>query len=597
MVYYCSFPVKVYREVRYLHWVLFLLLAIAPLIWKMAYLAEVINASTGIDSFGAMQVLLNDAIIYALILLLFYLAGLGWVPYMLSVVCRLLAITVLLAYVADFWVIKNFNSHLVVSDAIKYAPYSLQYAQQIYHENMLGLLLGGVILGALLWMVVLGAYRIGRKRIHATCLISIMGLLLLPVVVGSDGNSYVHSWAYKNVIEHNLTILSEGKRYSQEFIRRFHFEEAALCEEGDKGSPNIILLMVESLSAYQSSYFSGVRDWTPNLDKISRENRAFTNFYANGFTTEDAELSLLAGRLPIYAPSSYSNGGETSFGGFFHLTDALPEVLGSHGYETEFLTSADLSFSNTGGWAKSIGFDYIEGHEHAFYNNWERFHFKAAPDEALYQRLLARMDHNKGGRYFLFAKTVSTHHPFINPNTKNRSEEEAFRYADKQIGQFYQQLIERAFFENGVLIIVGDHHSMVPLKRAESNVLGQFRAAARVPLVVAGDGGGAVDRAYQQIDVFNSIRGMVSGETCHSAWVGDFFNDKPASYIAHRRGDARHMVSVFSGDVDYLVSLNGDESAVVGSYQDSAAVKQVVGKVNSIRISRQKNDSDAGNED
>jgi len=346
--------------------------------------------------------------------------------------------------------------------------------------------------------------------------------------------------------------------------------------------------MVESLSSYQSDYFSGVRNWTPNLDKIAQKNIAFTRFYANGFTTEDAEVALLTGQHPIYAPSSYSNGGETSFSGFYNPTDSLPRKLEHHGYETEFLTSADLSFSNTGVWAKSIGFNYVEGHKHNSYNSWERFNFKAAPDEALYQRLLARVNFNKDRNYFLFAKTVSTHHPFVNPVNKNRSEEEAFRYADQQIDLLYKKLIENYFFDDGMLIIVGDHHAMVPLKKEEADILGEFRAAARVPLIIVGEGYATPTKSsYQQVDVFNSIKGLVSGESCNTDWVGDIFVEKPASYIAHRRGDNRNIISVFTDKADYLVSLNGDETAIDNSHDHPPVAKQVLDKINAIRILRQ----------
>jgi membrane-anchored protein YejM (alkaline phosphatase superfamily) len=261
------------------------------------------------------------------------------------------------------------------------------------------------------------------------------------------------------------------------------------------------------------------------------------------------------------------------------------------GYRSEFLTSADLDFGNTGVWAHSVGFDYVEGQEHPDYQRWPRFQFKAAADEALYRRAIDRVKLAKAQPLFLFIKTVSTHHPYLNPENQHRSEAEVFQYADRQLGHFYRQLQEAGFFGNGLLLIVGDHHALTPLKPQESEHLGHYKASAKVPLLVVGGEKSPrrESRQFQQADVFNTLQGMASGRQCRSAWQGILWGDnsKPPEWILHRRGDNRDKLSVFTETEDYLLKLDGDATQVVSRQpQDPELRKLVVDKVNALRIAR-----------
>jgi lipoteichoic acid synthase len=170
------------------------------------------------------------------------------------------------------------------------------------------------------------------------------------------------------VFEYNSNIRSEGSPYSQDFIQNISYSDSQRCIGHTPKPHNIILLMVESLSSYQSKLFSDIGNWTPHLDAIARDNIYFKNFYANGFTTEDGQIALLTGLPPNYAPSSYSDGGRTFFRGYYGFSNSLPNILKGQGYTTEFLTNGNLEYSNIGEWAESIAFDYIEGHDHPYYD-------------------------------------------------------------------------------------------------------------------------------------------------------------------------------------------------------------------------------------
>ena len=566
-----------------------LLLILSPLMVKMVYIDNVLYEQTGTRLFWAMSVLVNDAIIFSGMILLFYLSYLRFMARVGSVVLRCLALFVALIYLIDILIIINFNAHLVIADAIKYASYSLNYVQQIYRGKAWLLILIALLVVGFLWLVVFSRYQIKGSHVHGYSIAAILILFFVSYFATDSNDQYVHSWAYKNVVDYNRVVLSESKAYSPQFVNDFSFDEPQTCYSREPEKRNVILLMVESLSSYQSQYFSGIRNWTPNLDKIARNNQSFHNFYANGFTTEDAEVALLTGLLPIYSPSSYTDDGGVAFSGFFDIKASLPNILREYGYTSEFLTTADLEFSNTRDWGMSIGFDYMEGQEHPYYEGWERFHFNAAPDEALYHRIFDRIEQNSQTNFFMFIKTVSTHHPFINPENHNRSEAETFLYADKQIGLFYDKLKATGFFDDGLLIVLGDHRAMVPINAEEIDRFGAHKAVARVPMIVSyGDQYSEQETTqYQQTDIFNFLKGLVLDTQCYSDWTGDFFSKKPAQYIAHRRGDHRNVVSVFAGEEEYMVTLNGDQTRVTNNDPENHEISaHIVGKINAARLLR-----------
>lgn len=560
----------------------------APFVLKAQYVDKFVHCNTQADIRGALQVFTHDSIVYFVMLLFVYISFLPNLYRIVAWGLRLFAIMILSVYVVDLFIIINFNTHLTIEDAVKHSGYAVDYLRQIHNGQLvLGL---GLLFFVVSAVFITEKHKFCERRQHVVVLLAMV--LFLTVYGCSNRAQYVNSWVYKNVFEYNWELSSLAAPYSEEFITNFEFQEKIAVTGNIPKSPNIIILMVESLSSYQSKLFSGIKDWTPNLDKIAKDNMYFSNFYANGYLTEDGEVSILTGLLPLTAPSIYANDGGVSFRGFYNISETLPNVLKERGYTSEFITSADLGFSNTRSWARNIGFDYTEGHEHPYYNTWPRYHFQAAPDEALYDRVLSRIEQNSlNDRYFLFVKTVSTHHPFFDPEAMTVSEAGTFKYADKQLGLFYEELKQTDFFDNGLLVIVGDHHSMVPLKKSEMEMFGASRASARVPLVVVGGGARiAVDLPFQQVDIFNSLRNYVSDVRSVSSWRGDFLTYPviPPQYIAHKRGDSRNNVNVFFEELDLNVILDGDDTRLRDAYYgDGISFKDVVDKINWERISRQ----------
>ncbi|MBV1876806.1 MAG: sulfatase-like hydrolase/transferase [Pseudomonadales bacterium] len=564
---------------------LFSLLLLIPLYLKTHYIDTYIINFSGDIGVDRLQSLYHDLSLYGTIYALLTLSYLSSVGAGVGALLRLLALCLITIYLVDYYLITNFISRLTFADSIKYSSYVSNYLSQITQTNWL-VSVAGIIYLVLGTLLVIRNFTFKTRKMPALAFTSIAVFMLASTTLSQT--NYVHAWIYKNVFEYNAMIMSERRQYSADFIVA-EVDDIQTCKPVEQQRKNIIIVMVESLSNYQSKIFSGISDWTPNLDLIASNNSYYKNFNANGFTTEDGELALLKGAYPIYPPRGFTRGGGVSFNGFFGYQNSLAIHLKLHGYHTEFITSSDLEFSNTGAWARSIGFDHVEGHEFEDYNKWQRLQFNAAPDEALYQRLLARIRLNSDKNpYFIFVKTATTHHPFIHPETGQRSEQATFRYADAKLGDFYSSLQQSDFFADGLLIIVGDHHSMVPVRQSEIAKYGELEAAMKVPLVVVGlEDTQVYNAAFQQIDVYNGIKSMVSGETCLTPWRGDAIaTAQPADYIIHRPGNNRQKINVLDQQGQMIeVLLDGDATRIANASQPSPSVQtSILNKINGLRI-------------
>lgn len=131
---------------------------------------------------------------------------------------------------------------------------------------------------------------------------------------------------------------------------------------------------------------------------------------------------------------------------------------------------------------------------------------------------------------------------------------------------------------------------MTPLKKLEAETFGHYKASAKVPLVVVSNAGHQdFEPQFQQTDVFNTLQGMVAGKQCRSPWRGVLWGHGMASpdLIAHRRGDNRDKVSIFSQDRDYLVKLDGDDTRFSGATpSDQAVARTILDKINTLRMAR-----------
>jgi phosphoglycerol transferase MdoB-like AlkP superfamily enzyme len=386
----------------------------------------------------------------------------------------------------------------------------------------------------------------------------------------------VHDSFVRNVFEANLPP-GRVKPFSPAFARSAETASIALptnCDSGVSLRRNVVVVVVESLSAWQSALLGGPHDWLPRLDAVARANHYFTHFYANGFTTDSGEIALITGRVPLIPAGQEWY----SLAGFGAGANTLPGVMHRAGGEAYYFTATDLSFLDSGSWLRGLGFDAVEGNESPFYAGMARTQFGAADDAALFARFENWLDTRTDARPFAAVLlTISSHPPFVDPRSGKIDPAGSFGYVDEQLAAFYERLRQRDFLDDGILLITGDHRSMTPLLGDEYRKFGE-RAFARVPMVVAGavDMPKVVDQPFQQADLPASVAHVMGIDYCRSPFTGTYLEaaPAPAQYIVHARGDNRDRVDVYFDDRIASYRQDGDASHWDGSATppDAAAV-------------------------
>lgn len=519
------------------------------IILVLAYLFKIYALGTSLytdDSNSYLYIAISDSAILALCFILFYFSL--FFNKIMSIILKLSIVSLVLFYITDMVLVFMFRSRLYFEDIYRYwndIDIKLFSPALIYVLVML-------FLFCLVFIFKKNAMAKNRKY----KIIGFVSILLSACNYNVD--SSVRSSFFKNYILVNFDSTYE-KEYSDNFISSFYFNNnKKKCINTTKIRPdNIIVFMFESWSNYHSYWFGQDNDWTPEVDKLAKNNISFKQFYANGFTTETGLYALFTGQPFFPYKIKYSTEGKLGLSAL-HSNISYPQKLSDLGYKTTFITAGDLGFLDKKQWLESLRFDQIIGND-AFNIDDRKFLFSSVSDQKLYEKVYGIVNQKKNN--FIVVENVNTHQPYKYPdgNEIKDSEEYAFRYADKQLSD----VIKNLSGNNNMIIVMSDHRAMAKMTQkelAESNRM----AVSRVPMFMVWNGKNKViNNVFQQTDVLSSIANTIEGYQCSSFSQGAIFplnNMIDSKCVYHARGDERSKVSAMCDQQQFDVLLDGDDT-------------------------------------
>ncbi len=500
---------------------------------------------------------------------------------------RLLAVALIAAQAIDLALLRLFTQRLYFADLLRFsgdasAAWSVARAQFFSANGAWYLAFALAVIIVLLGLLLQGQRS---RKLGVTLVACALGACVFGAAMLYQPLRYVADQYVWNVVGANLPS-GRAKLLSTAFASHEQHKADQLprtCSRGTAQGRNIVIVITESLSAYQSKLLGGPHDWLPRLDAIAKANHYFTHFYANGFTTDGGETAIITGRPPLIPPGR----DWYSLDAFGPDPNTLPGIARQAGYTTQHFTTESLKFLDTGNWLRRLDFDTVEGNESPFYKGVARGQFGAAPDRELFKRYEQWLDQRRDTQPFLsILLTVSSHPPFVDPRTGKIDPPNSFGYVDEQLADFYDALDKRGFFANGILLITGDHHAMTPILPDEYKRYRE-RAFARIPLIVAGaiDMPKVVDASFQQSDFPTSLAYVMGVDYCRTPFSGIFLaaNPEPPTYVVQARGDNRNRVDVYfdASVASYLE--NGDASGWMGPVRPPEA-DEVEAWINAQRV-------------
>ncbi len=241
-------------------------------------------------------------------------------------------------------------------------------------------------------------------------------------------------------------------RYTSPIARDVTFATAA--------SPmNVVLILVESLSANRLKRFGHPKDLMPFLGTLMDSAIVYDHFYSAGTRTCNGIFSSLYGLPAVFEEHPFSHPSMTAQR--FH---GLPQILKEHGYRTDFFYPGDPAFDNMKGFLPNNGFDRLFGEDDypdsLYRNSW------GVTDHALYGMVLHQLDRRPDpARPFLATiMTISSHVGYNVPDditgfaaTSDRDDESIYEYADAALEGFFAEATKKAWFPNTLFVITGDH--------------------------------------------------------------------------------------------------------------------------------------------
>lgn len=303
--------------------------------------------------------------------------------------------------------------------------------------------------------------------------------------------------------------------------------------------PNVVVVMMESMSAEYMSAFGNRENLTPNLDRMAQEGILFSRLYATGTRTVRGLEALSVGLPPQPGMSVVRWPNVT------HL-NTLGGTLAAHGWTPHFLYGGYGMFDNMNSYF--TGQDYEVTDRTGFREGLVKFeNIWGVADEHLFDQALINMDKEAatGKPFFFHIMTTSNHRPFTYPDGRidipsPGQRQGGVKYADYAIGQFIEMARTKPWFDNTLFLFVADHCASSAGKTKIPVYRYHIPAIVYAPKIVSPQ---RIDTLASQIDLGPTLLAMLGLEG-DDRFVG-------RDILQMRPEDGRALISTYQ-NVGYL---------------------------------------------
>lgn len=223
---------------------------------------------------------------------------------------------------------------------------------------------------------------------------------------------------------------------------------------------NVVLILMESLSAKYLGSYGNTQSLTPNLDRLTEQSLFLNHAYSTGTRTVRGIEAIALSIPPTPGQSIVRRPAGT---GLFNIGS----VFKQYGYENKFIYGGNALFDNMGAFFSGNGFEVVDNsrfskNEIRFDNAW------GVCDEDLFSKVIAEADlsYAKNTPFFNFVLTTSNHRPYTYPENKidipsGSGRDGAVKYSDFAIGEFLKLAQKRPWFKDTVFVFASDHNASV----------------------------------------------------------------------------------------------------------------------------------------
>ena len=245
---------------------------------------------------------------------------------------------------------------------------------------------------------------------------------------------------YLNVLKDTLSPIGRFEKSSDSISNKY----------------NVVIIIMESMSAEKMSRHGNPNNLTPFLDSISNLGYYFENTYSSGIHTFNGIYSVLTSFPSLFLHHPMKQLTNQPYRGLYY-------TLKKFGYSTLFFTTHDAQFDNIEGFVRNNGCDEVISQKH--YPSDMIKTTLGVPDDVMFRfsiPILNKYAENKNPFVAVFL-TASDHGPYYIPDyfhPRSKSKEmQAVEYADYSLRVFINEAQKQEWFSNTLFVFVADHGS------------------------------------------------------------------------------------------------------------------------------------------
>lgn len=290
-----------------------------------------------------------------------------------------------------------------------------------------------------------------------------------------------------------------GKMDKNAILRR----KVVNAPSAPKRLPNVVFIIMESMSANLMQSFGQPARLTPTLDSIYHHSLAFTRYYSAGIHTNQG-LTATFYSFPAIMFRNLMKGTVTP-----HYS-GIPTVLKQYGYHNLFFMTHEAQYDNMKAFLVTNGYDDIYSQE-CYPRHEVVTRFGIADHDEFNHAIEAINRQAKSGKPFMATiLTISNHPPYIipkdfHPRSKEK-EQQVVEYADWSIGDFLGRARAESWYKNTLFVIQADHG------RREGKCEGELpESYNHIPLMIFGPHVPTMryDGLGMQVDLMPTLLGLL----------------------------------------------------------------------------------------
>jgi arylsulfatase A-like enzyme/Flp pilus assembly protein TadD len=276
--------------------------------------------------------------------------------------------------------------------------------------------------------------------------------------------------------------------------------------------PDVYLVTIDTLRADHVHAYGYDKIQTPAIDSVARDGVRFTAAFTASPITNTSHTSILTGLLP-------SVHGVTDFGiplAPNHATWA--ELLKAEGYHTAAFIGAVILDSNSLSPGLNRGFDFYDNfpEQAGAASRWGRVERRGMD---VVNHAESWLDQHRSGPHFIWVHLYDPHDPYEPPppfseQYKDRPYDGEIAYADSALAHFLAFLKQHGWYQNAIVIVVGDHGEGLGEHGEETHGIFLYDATTHVPLIVKPSGadsaGKTVDAQVRTIDLLPTVLDLLA---------------------------------------------------------------------------------------